>query len=320
MQVDGPLEVVREHRSSAAAPADLEEFWRSTLVGDPPSLIFTPVDNGLVAVETFDVELDGFGGAPVRGWLHLPAAPLRGDRLPGVLQLQGYNGGRGLAHEHVFWALAGYAHLVLDTRGQGSGWRTGATADPAGSAASQPGFLTRGIERPEDYYYRRVFTDAVRALEALRAHELVDPDRVAVAGQSQGGGMALAVAALAPTPPQAVLADVPFLCDFPHAARVAQGDPYLELTRYLKAHRDRAEQVFSTLAYFDGAVLAARATAPALFSVALMDLICPPSTVFAAYNAYAGPKEIEVYEFNDHEGGEAFHQRRQLEWLASVLA
>jgi cephalosporin-C deacetylase len=51
-----------------------------------------------------------------------------------------------------------------------------------------------------------------------------------------------------------------------------------------------------------------------------MDLTCPPSTVFAAYHAWGGPafedKRIEVYEYNDHEGGEAFQQARQLRWLA----
>ena len=30
-----------------------------------------------------------------------------------------------------------------------------------------------------------------------------------------------------------------------------------------------------------------------LFSVALMDSTCPPSTVYAAYHMYAGPRQIE---------------------------
>ena len=273
--------------------------------------------SGLIAVETFDVVFAGFGGHPVRAWLHLPAARLRDTALlPGVVQFQGYNGGRGLAHEHVFWALAGYAHLVVDTRGQGSGWAVGDTGDPVGAAPSQPGFLTRGIEDPLGYFYRRVYTDAVRAVAALRAHPLVDGDRVTVAGGSQGGGIAIAVAALVDGL-AGVLPDVPFLCDFPRAARIAATDPYSEIARYLKAHRDRVDQVFRTLSYFDGAVLGPRATAPALFSVALMDQTCPPSTVFAAYNAYGGAKEIVVYEFNDHEGGEAQHRSKQLAWMSA---
>jgi cephalosporin-C deacetylase len=321
MHYDLPLEQLRSYRPVLAAPDDLGEFWAGTLDALPdPAPSYDPVASGLVTVETWDVRFAGFGGAPVRAWLHLPAGPLRTGPLPGVVQFQGYNGGRGLPHEHVFWASAGYAHLVVDTRGQGSGWTTGATADPVGSGPAQPGFLTRGIESRDTYYYRRVYADAVAAVEVLRGHPLVDPSRVAVAGGSQGGGISTSVAALAPSSVAAVLPDVPFLCDFRRAVSVAQTDPYLELVRYLAAHRSAVDAAFATLSYFDAAVLAPRAVAPALFSVALMDRTCPPSTVFAAFHAYGGPASIEVYEFNDHEGGEAFHRVRQLAWLASVLA
>jgi len=320
MHYDLPLAEARAYRPPLAVPGDLGAFWERTLArvgGGAPTL--TRVESGLVTVETYDVTLAGFDGDPVRAWLHLPAESLRSGVLPGVVQYQGYNGGRGVPHEHVSWASAGYAHLVVDTRGQGSGWTTGATGDPAGSGPAQPGFLTRGIEDPDTYYYRRVYADAVAALEMLRGHHLVDPARVAVAGGSQGGGISTSVAALALSSVAAVLSDVPFLCDFRRAAAIAQSDPYLELVRYLAAHRDRVERTFATLSYFDVAVLGRLATAPSLWSVALMDVTCPPSTVFAAYNSYGGPKEIEVYEFNDHEGGAAYHQQRQLRWLAGVL-
>lgn len=56
-----------------------------------------------------------------------------------------------------------------------------------------------------------------------------------------------------------------------------------------------------------------------MFSVALMDQTCPPSTVFAAHNGYAGEKDIVVYEFNDHEGGGSFQQLKQLEWLRGLI-
>ena len=320
MHYDLPLDEARVYRPALAVPEDLEAFWARTLArigGTAPTL--TRVDSGLVTVESYDVTLAGFDGDPVRAWLHLPAEPLRTGVLPGVVQFQGYNGGRGLPHEHVFWASAGYAHLVVDTRGQGSGWTTGATGDPGGAGPAQPGFLTRGVEGPDAYYYRRVYADAVAALEVLRGHDLVDPSRVAVAGGSQGGGISTSVAALAPSSVAAVLCDVPFLCDFRRAAAVAQTDPYLELVRYLAAHRDRVEQTFATLSYFDVAVLARLATAPALWSVALMDLTCPPSTVFAAYNSYGGAKEMAVYEYNDHEGGDAYQRTRQLAWLRETL-
>jgi cephalosporin-C deacetylase len=76
--------------------------------------------------------------------------------------------------------------------------------------------------------------------------------------------------------------------------------------------------VFSTLSYFDGLNFAARATAPALFSVGLMDEICPPRTVFAAYNHYAGPRQIIEWAYNHHEGGDTYQVAEQMKWLKRV--
>jgi cephalosporin-C deacetylase len=301
------------------APADLDQFWASTLTEARAAswpARFEPVDTGLTLVDVYDVTFAGFGGEPVKGWLQVPAGTR--TELPTVVLYEGYGGGRGLAHTVAPWTLAGYAVFRMDTRGQGSGWSPGDTPDPAGSAPAHPGFMTRGILDPQTYYYRRVFTDAALAVEAARAHPFVDADRVAVTGGSQGGGISIAVAALSDGL-VAAMPDVPFLCDFPRAARVAVRDPYPEIARYLKVHRPHVDAVFTTLSYFDGAVLGRRATAPALFSVALMDDICPHSTVYAAYNAYGGPKEILVYPFNDHEGGQMFQEAAALRWAAPHL-
>jgi cephalosporin-C deacetylase len=207
----------------------------------------------------------------------------------------------------------------MDTRGQGSGWSVGTTPDPSGSQPAQPGFVTKGIEDRTTYYYRRLFLDAVRAVEAVRSHPLVDPAQVAVCGGSQGGATAIAAGSLV-ADVAAVLPDVPFLCDVRRAVEIAQEEPILELARYLASHRDRVDATFATLAYFDLAILGRWATAPALFSVALMDRICPPSTVYAAYNAYgAVRKQIREYPFNDHEGGEIFQRVEQLRWLDALF-
>ena len=239
--------------------------------------------------------------------------------MPAVVEYLGYGGGRGLPHERTLFAAAGYAHFVMDTRGQGSTWAVGDTPDPDTSGApAHPGFMTQGILDPLTYYYRRVFTDAVRAVEAVRSHEAVDAARVAVTGVSQGGGISLAVAGVVDDL-SAVAPDVPFLCDFPRAITLVDTDPYGEIARYFKAHRDHVEPGLRTLAYFDGAILGRRATAPALFAVGLMDNICPPSTVYAAYNRYGGPREIREYPFNNHEGGEGFHDVARLAWLADRL-
>ncbi len=317
---DLPLDELRGYRPALPAPEDMDAFWAGTLTQaaqHPVAAVFRPVQAGLRLIDTFDVTFAGHGGHPVRGWLHLPAGS--GERLPCVVQYVGYGGGRGLPHENLLWAVAGYAHFIMDTRGQGSAWSVGDTGDPEPAGPSHPGFMTRGILDPASYYYRRLYVDSVRAVDAACAHDAVDAARIAVTGGSQGGGLALAVAGLRHDL-TAVMPDVPYLCHFRRAVQVAERGPYLEIARYLKVHRNRVDDALRTLDYFDAAVIGRSATAPALFSVALQDEICPPSTVFAAYNAYGGAKQIREYAFNDHEGGEGFQQAAQLEWLAALLA
>ncbi|MGW5968716.1 acetylxylan esterase [Streptomyces sp. NPDC055186] len=316
---DLPLDELREYRSASTAPEDFDAFWSKSLAEAREhdlDVRFEPVDTGLSTVRVLDVTFAGFGGHPVKGWLTLPAGAE--EPLPLVVQFIGYGGGRGLPHEHLLWASTGRAHFVMDTRGQGSAWGAGGgTADPVGGAPAYPGFMTRGIDAPENYYYRRVFTDAVRAVEAARAHPLTDAARTAAVGASQGGGVALAVGGLVPDL-AAVAPDVPFLCDFPRAATLTDRHPYREIGLFLRTHRGRTEDALRTLSYFDGVHFAARGRAPALFSAALEDQTCPPSTVFAAFNAWAhDDKSIEVYDFNDHEGGGPFQEAVQLRWMRS---
>ena len=178
--------------------------------------------------------------------------------------------------------------------------------------------MTRGILNPKTFYFRRVITDAVRAVEAARTNTFVDKKRIALTGGSQGGGITLAVAGLI-TDLSVIMPDVPFMCCIRRAVELIETEPYNEIIQYCKNHRDKIDQVFNTLSYFDGMNFAARANAKALFSVALMDTICPPSTVFAAYNHYAGAKEICIWQFNNHEGGEAFQIIEKLKFARDNL-
>lgn len=315
---DLPLSELEHYRPPLTRPDDFDTFWENTLADTrqhPLNAQFTPYDSGLQTVEAFDVTFAGFAGHPIKGWLLLPRE--RPEALPCVVEYIGYGGGRGLPIDWLVWSSAGYAHLVMDTRGQGSTWLQGDTPDPAGSAPQHPGFMTRGILEPEQYYYRRLISDAVRAVDAALEHPEINPTRIAVTGRSQGGGLALAVAGLHDKV-RVTMPDVPFLCHFRRATEITDSLPYAEIVRYCKVHRHDVARVFTTLAYVDGMNLAPRANAKALFSVALMDTTCPPSTVFAAYNHYAGEKEIRVWPYNNHEGGQSHHQLEQIDFLAGV--
>jgi cephalosporin-C deacetylase len=320
MFFDLPLEQLQTYLPPRTEPADFDAFWRQTLQearSFPLGAKFEPIDAGLALIDAYDVTYHGYDGQPIKGWFFKPRSA--SGPLPCIVEYIGYGGGRGLPHEWLLWASAGYAHFVMDTRGQGSTWRSGDTPDrePDGSNPQHPGFMTRGILDPQTYYYRRVFVDAVRAIEAARSQPAVDPQRVVTTGGSQGGGVALAVAGIVPDL-VATMTDVPFLCAYRSALEIVDTDPYNEIGRYCKVHRTKIETVFNTLSYFDGLNFAVRAKCPALFSVGLMDDTCPPRTVFAAYNYYAGPKQIKVYEFNRHEGGQGYHDVEKMEFVKAL--
>jgi cephalosporin-C deacetylase len=237
---------------------------------------------------------------------------------PLVVEYIGYGGGRGHPFDWLAWVSAGHPHFVMDTRGQGGDWRGSDTADPGDAGApSTPGFMTRGIADPRTYYFTRLYVDAVRAVDAVRTHPVARGRPLATAGASQGGALALAAAAQAGDV-AAALPDVPFLCHPRRALSITDAKPFGELIEYARVHPDRVELLFGTLSYIDAVNHARRATARALFGVGLLDEITPASTVFAAYNHYAGPKEIAVYPFNGHEGGGTRHRLAQLACLATT--
>lgn len=321
MYFDLPLEQLKSYRPERTEAADFDAFWAKTIENTrkfPLGAQFEPMAAGLKSMDVFDVTYAGYAGQPIKGWLILPCQ--RSRKLPCVVEYIGYGGGRGLPWDWLLWASAGYAHFVMDTRGQGSEWSNGDTPDsePDGGNPQVPGFMTRGILNPETYYYRRVFTDAVRAVEAARSHPAVDASRIAVTGGSQGGGITLAVAGLV-RDLAAVMPDVPFLCHFRRATELVDSNPYHEISRFLVRHRNQVERVFQTLSYFDGLNFSPRANAPALFSVGLMDEICPPSTVFAAFNHYAGEKEIRTWPYNHHEGGGNFQTAEKMKFLEKIF-
>ena len=175
---------------------------------------------------------NGYGGQPIKGWLQLPRQ--RAGRLPCVVEYIGYGGGRGFPTDWLLWASAGYAHLVMDTRGQGSAWRK--ATRPTRERRRQPAvprlYDPRHPATRETYFYRRVFTDAVRAVEAARSHPAIDrrahrrhrrqPGRRHLRSPSAGWCRMC----------RSRMPDVPFLCHYRRATEIIDTLPYEEIANY----------------------------------------------------------------------------------------
>jgi len=151
---DLPLAELRRFNPPVREPVDFDEFWSQTLgesraAAELSGARATRVPTGTPITELVieDLTFPGFNADPVKAWVVRPKGR-DGERLPVVVEFNGYNGGRGLAGERTQWALCGYVYVFMDTRGQGSGWGAGGeTPDPHGSSAAVSGWMTRSGPR-----------------------------------------------------------------------------------------------------------------------------------------------------------------------------
>ncbi len=297
---DMPLDELERYRPERHEPADFDAFWAAALAEGaerPLDVAVTPVPTPLTTLDAFDVSFRGLDGEPVEAMLVRPRGAASAPQTC-VVEFCGYTGARGSVLENLSWASAGYVNLVVEPRVSGR--------------------ALVGLEAPERYHYRRVFANAVRAVQAAR--ELPGVERVMVAGASQGGLISLAAAGLAPEAVAAVVAYVPYGCNYARSLQITAEGPYALITEHLRWYRNTIERAHRTLSYFDGMHFAARGRAPAFFTAALRDTICPPSTVFATHNHYGGPRELRVWPYAGHEGGEKDQDMAGIEFAGRTLA
>lgn len=327
--LDMPLPELRAYAPELDEPADFDAWWAAQLQGLPqrPELICDELqDTPFPGLTIRELVFAGADGDPVHALLTVPDAGGRQDAaalgtagLPGVVQFVGYGGGRGLPGQVPWYAMAGFAHLIVDPRGQGGDWAYGSTADPGSTGAHAAGWLTDGVGSPETFYYRRTILDSVAAVRLMRTLEGVDASRIACVGGSQGGGLSLAAAAL-DGHVQAACVDSPFITHIPRALQLASASPYLELVRFLGVSPQAEQAALRTLSYVDGVSFASRLSAPTLFSTGLLDPVCPTSTCFAAHNlCSAADKRIDVYSYGAHEGGGHRQVLAHCRWLQEHL-
>ena len=293
--IDEKINEFKAYKPELTKQADHEAFWEQTISqarSQPLHDEWIELDYPIKQINAYQVSYRGFDETPIQAFYITPKQYK--EKLPCLIFFHGYNGHKGSISDYMKWLIQGYAVIAVDVRGQGrSGDYSNYNSDEMGTWA------TKGILDKEEYYYRKVYVDGIRAIDLACSRPEIDTERIAIIGGSFGGGITLAVAALDDRPKLAV-ADVPNMCNIELAIKEKMEGSLTFVDRFLDRHPEYVDQVFTTLSYFDNLNLCSEINCRVRVSVGLRDLICPPKSIYGVYNHIEAPKSIEVYPFSEH--------------------
>lgn len=290
---------------------DFESFWAEALTRCetvPLNVRGGVIDYPVPQMEVRDLTLDGLDGTPIHTWLVLPPEA-KNRQVPVVIHYHGAGGDRGQPSDFASWILAGCAVISSDFRMQ-----RGVTGSNTGFDGNvKNGWWTLGITDLKNSYLFCVWTDALRAIRLARETPEIDSTRIAVEGVSQGGGVALGMAALDRSV-ALCMSDVPSNCWMNERIYRRSGGAS-GIADYLRSYPERVNLVTQAISYFDNLNHAPQITSSTLVSCGLKDPICPPDCVYAAYNRIRASKEMVAYPFAEHEGGGSAHFLRKVKFV-----
>ena len=277
----GAMTAPQEIREAAAEPADFDLFWKS----QRKALDAVPVKATRTKVKVpkklqdkvvcYDVQVDCAGAKPVSGYLVLPKNAGKGS-LPAIVS---YHGAGVRSANKPFGN--GTKAIAFDVNAHGIPNGQPKEYYSKLNKGELRGYPHRGKNNRDQFYFKEMFLRVMRALDYVKTLPEWNGKVLIVTGGSQGGGQALAAAALDPQVTLCV-ANVPAIGD--HAGRLAgrrPGWPQL-MNRANPTPADR--QVVRTGGYFDHNYFAKRIKCETYLGTGFVDFVCPPTSVYAAYN------------------------------------
>lgn len=271
------------------AKEDFWSFWerglRELAEVDPEYKLTLSTELSGRLRNVYVVEMKSWGGETIRGYWAVPKAA---GKYPVVVTYMGY--------ASRVWAPSGNkggdrAEFILSIRGQGLNTPYNTYGE----------WMCYGLDNEEHYYYRGAYLDTVRAIDFVASRPEVDTRCILIEGGSQGGALTLVAASLDRRVVGAA-PYVPFLSDFRDYFEIVDwpASKYFAEAERLSISRDA---MYDVLTYFDIKNLAEHITCPVLMGFGLQDVICPPHTNFAGYNAITSPKQWIVFAEKGHNIG-----------------
>ncbi len=284
-------------KPSLPMPEDFDSFWakqKAALAKVPVKFTLSSVTTPAKTVDAFDAQIDCLG-APVSGYYGRPknAAP---KSCPAILFVHGA-GVSGSSLGGTYWAEREGGMIAMDINAHGI---------PNGKPADFYKQLNEGALKDYRYvgrsdretnYFKGMFLRLVRAIDFLTAQPEWDGKTVIVYGSSQGGFQAFAAGALDERV-TFICAGVPAGCDHTGIS-VNRINGWPKLVSITGGKPNEAE--LQTARYFDNVNFAQRCHAKgAAVTVGFIDTTCPPTSVYAAFNALTIPKKIHIHTLAGH--------------------
>ena len=262
-------------------PADFDEFWRerrAELDRVPVKATRREVEGSknYPGVVCYDVKVDCAGGSPVSGYLCMPRNA-RPKSLPAIVVYHG-SGVRSAQKQAKYGSKA----IAFDVNAHGIDNGQPAEFYAGLNRGALRGYTVRNFGDRDSCYFIGMFMRVMRALDYVKSLPEWDGRTLIVSGPSQGGGQALAAAAL---DSQVTLcsAGVPALCDL--GGRTLDRRPGWPAYTVKPFKRQSEADFIAGAAYVDGVFFARRIKCPIYCSTGLIDNVCHTAAVYSAYNA-----------------------------------
>lgn len=301
-------ERIKDH---AVMPKDFKTFWDNSLI-DARKIPLEPKmelleDRCTDKVNVYHISFQNVRyGSRTYGILCIPK---KEGKYPALLRVPGagvrsYKGAIGLAADGVIT-------LEIGIHGVPVNYNDEFYANLSNGPLFH--YWRQNINNRDEIYYKRVFIGAVRSVDFIYTLPQFDGKTIGVSGGSQGGALSMVVAALDKRI-SFYSAIHPAMCD--HRAylhNTAGGWPH-----YYFNNSKPTENIASTLDYYDVVNFAKIINVPGWFSWGYNDIVCPPTSTFAAYNVINATKEFHPYVETGHFIYKEQYEENQ-KWIYSKL-
>lgn len=282
-------------KPTVSEPADFDRFWQKA----KEELALVPLDAKMTLMperstantNVYHVNLQSYANSRLYGIL---CVPKKEGKYPAIVQLPS----AGLRPYFPDLEMAEKGVIVFTIGIHGIPVTMEPTVYNDLNIGALKGYFFFNADQKDRFYYKRVYMGCVRAVDLIYSLPQFDGDRVAASGNSQGGALSVITTAL-DSRIKYYAAIHPALCDLTgYFFNRAGGWPHFFADNNLSF--TNTKEVKETLPYFDVVNFAKRIKVKGFFTWGYNDETCPPTSMYAAFNMIAAPKELAVYQETGH--------------------